>query len=254
MFATERKLPLSGGAEKRRYVRDMFSAVAPTYDLINRTISFTLDRRWRRRAVDRLEWERVPAGRYLDLCAGTLDLAAELANRRGFGGIVFGADFSRPMLQRGRGKAGRVRPLVADALELPFRDASFDGATVGWGVRNLADLDQGLREAARVLRPGARLVILESSTPPRQPIRGFYLFYFRHVLPRVGRLLSRHETAYSWLPASVAVFDSPEQLAQRMERAGFSEVRFERLLGGVCTIHVGVKAGPPRPEVPRAGA
>ncbi len=242
MFATERKLPLSGGAEKRRYVRDMFGAVAPTYDFINRAISFTLDRRWRRLAVDRLDWPRVAGGRYLDLCAGTLDLAAELARRAGFGGVVVAADFSQPMLRQGRGKAARVRPLVADVLELPFRDASFDGATVGWGVRNLADLDRGLAEAARVLRPGARLVILESSIPPRQPLRGLYLLYFRHVLPLIGRLISRHDTAYSWLPASVAVFDTPEALAQRMQRAGFAEVRFERLLGGVCTIHVGVKA------------
>jgi len=145
------------------------------------------------------------------------------------------------MLQLGRNKSRRTTPAVADALELPFRDATFDGATVGWGVRNLADLDAGLREAARVLKPGARFVVLEMSTPPREPMRTLYLGYFEHVLPRIGRLVSKHTTAYSWLPESARVFPEPEALARRMSEAGFREVSFERYLTGVTAVHVGVR-------------
>jgi demethylmenaquinone methyltransferase/2-methoxy-6-polyprenyl-1,4-benzoquinol methylase len=145
------------------------------------------------------------------------------------------------MLELGRDKAERVEPVTADALELPFPDASFDGALVGWGVRNLADLDAGLREAARVLRPGARLVVLEMSTPPRQPLRGVYLAYFEHVLPRIGRLVSKHTTAYDWLPESARVFPEPPALAARMTAAGFRDVRFTRFLGGITAMHVGVR-------------
>src|SRR5690606_37332342 len=144
MLATDRKLPLSGGQEKRSYVRAMFTAIAPRYDFLNHLLSLNIDRRWRRQAVNRLGWESAPEGTYLDLCAGTLDLAAELGQRAGFRGRVFGADFVLPMLALGRGKSPRVRPVNADALELPFPDATFDGATVGFGVRNFAELDLGL--------------------------------------------------------------------------------------------------------------
>ncbi len=241
MFATDRELPLAGGAEKREYVRGVFTDIAPRYDLLNHLLSLNIDKRWRRRAVQELGWEQAPAGRYLDLCAGTLDLAAELASREGFQGTVVGADFVLPMLVLGRGKAARVTPLNADALELPFADAAFDGATVGFGVRNLLDLDAGLREAARVLRPGARFVILEFSTPPSQPLRALYFFYFRRILPLIGRLVSKHMTAYTWLPESVLAFPAPEGLAERMREAGFEAVRYRLLMGGVCAIHVGTK-------------
>lgn len=241
MFATENKLPVEGGREKREYVRGIFRDIAPRYDLLNHVLSLNIDRRWRRRAVDELGWEQAPAGRYLDLCAGTLDLAAELATRAGFSGSVVGADFVLPMLVRGRGKAARVAPLNADALDLPFPDASFDGATVGFGVRNLVDLDAGLQEAARVLRPGARLVILEFTTPPRQPLRGLYFFYFRRILPLIGRLVSKHRTAYTWLPESVLAFPEPDALAEQMCRAGFQGVRFRRMMGGICAVHVGTR-------------
>lgn len=241
MFATENKLPVEGGKEKRDYVRGIFRDIAPRYDLLNHLLSLNIDKRWRRQAVDELGWEAAPGGRYLDLCAGTLDLAAELARREGFAGGVVGADFVLPMLVRGRGKADRVAPLNADALELPFPDATFDGATVGFGVRNLVDLDAGLREAARVLRPGARLVVLEFTTPPRQPLRGLYFFYFRRMLPFIGRLVSKHRTAYTWLPESVLAFPEPDALADRMRQAGFGEVRFRRMMGGICAVHVGVR-------------
>jgi demethylmenaquinone methyltransferase/2-methoxy-6-polyprenyl-1,4-benzoquinol methylase len=241
MLATDSKLPAVSGAEKRRYVQGIFTAIAPRYDLLNHLLSLNIDRSWRRRAVDQLGWERRPEGRYLDLCAGTLDLAAALATRAGFRGSVIGADFVKPMLERGRGKAARVWAVNADALELPLADASVDGATVGFGVRNLADLDAGLAEAARVLRPGARLVILEFSTPPRQPLRGLYFFYFRRILPGVGRLVSKHTSAYSYLPESVLAFPGPEELAERLRARGFGQVSYRLMLGGICAIHVGTR-------------
>ena len=241
MSATDRELPITGGAPKRAYVQAMFEGIAPRYDLLNHLLSLNLDRRWRRHAVDRLDWERSPGGTYLDICAGTLDLAAELGNRRGFRGRVVATDFVQAMLVRGRGKSARAVPCNADALALPFAGAAFDGAMVGFGVRNLMDLDAGLREAARVLKPGARLVILEFTTPRWQPLRGLYLFYFRRILPLIGRFVSKHRDAYSWLPASVLAFPDPDALGDRIQDAGFREVRFELLFGGICAVHTGIR-------------
>jgi demethylmenaquinone methyltransferase/2-methoxy-6-polyprenyl-1,4-benzoquinol methylase len=241
MLASDRELPVSGGPEKRAYVRDIFTAIAPTYDRLNRIISFRFDQRWRRYAVGRLGWERKPDGIYLDLCAGTLDFAATLAGRAGFRGRVVGADFVEPMLRLGRDKAGRLAPVAADALELPFADASFDGAMVGWGMRNLVDLDAGLAEAARVLRPGARLVILEMALPPQPLLRRVYEFYFRRVLPWIGRRISKHTTAYTWLPASTFAFPEPPELARRLREQGFREVSFRLFMGGVCALHVATR-------------
>ncbi len=234
-------LPVPGGADKRAYVRGMFSAIAPRYDLLNHLLSLNVDRRWRRQAVAELDWERAPAGTYLDFCAGTLDLAATLGNLAGFAGRVVGADFVTPMLALGKGKSAAVVPVTADTLALPFPDQSFDGATVGFGVRNLADLDRGLEEAARVLRPGARLVVLEFTTPAWQPLRSLYFFYFRRVLPLIGRIVSKHGSAYSYLPESVLAFPGPEELKARIGRAGFDGVRVKLLMGGICAIHVGTR-------------
>jgi demethylmenaquinone methyltransferase/2-methoxy-6-polyprenyl-1,4-benzoquinol methylase len=219
----------------------MFTAIAPRYDFLNHLLSLNVDRSWRRAAVARLGWEAKPDGTYLDLCAGTLDLAAELARRDGFRGRVVGADFAVPMLKRGRDKAARTSPVAADALELPFPTARFDGALVGFGIRNLADLDAGLHEAARVLKPGARLVILEFATPRFAPLRAVYLFYFRRILPAIGRLVSKHRDAYTYLPESVLGFPEPEALSQRLVAAGFSRVGFARLSGGICTVHHGTR-------------
>jgi len=241
MLASDRELPVSGGPEKRAYVRDIFTAIAPTYDRLNRIISLRFDQRWRRYAVRRLGWERRPDGIYLDLCAGTLDFAATLARQPGFRGRIVGADFVQPMLRLGRGKAARLAPVAADALELPFADASFDGAMVGWGVRNLVDLDAGLAEAARVLRPGSRLAILEMSLPPRPRLRRLYECYLRRVLPWIGRRISKHTTAYTWLPESTLAFPQPPELARRLAAQGFLEVSYELFLGGVCALHVGTR-------------
>jgi demethylmenaquinone methyltransferase/2-methoxy-6-polyprenyl-1,4-benzoquinol methylase len=243
MLASDRELPVSGGPEKRTYVRDMFTAIAPTYDRLNRVISLGLDQRWRRYAVGRLEWERAPEGMYLDLCAGTLDFGAMLARQRGFRGRIIGADFVQRMLRLGRSKSSRLAPVAADALALPFPDRTFDGAMVGWGARNLVDLDAGLREAARVLKPGARLVILEMTLPPHPWLRRPFLFYFHRVLPWIGRAVSKHTSAYTWLPESTRTFPTPAELARRMERAGFTGVGFRLMLGGVTAVHVGAKSG-----------
>lgn len=234
-------LPEAGTA-KRSYVRSMFTAIAPRYDLLNHVLSLNVDRQWRRRAVDRLGWGAAPAGTYLDLCAGTLDLGIELRRRSGFRGRVVGADFVLPMVQLGRRKDPEIRVLVADALDLPFRERTFDGCMVGFGVRNLADLDRGLKEIARILRPGGRAVILDFAIPVAQPVRWLYLLYFRRVLPRIGRLVSKHTNAYEYLPDSVTHFPDPEALSGQLAAAGFSEVGFQRLTFGIAALHWGLAA------------
>ena len=231
----------AGGAEKRAYVRRIFSEIAPRYDLLNHLLSLNIDRGWRRRAIGALRWERAPDGMYVDLCAGTLDVGAELARQPGFAGIVVGADFAEPMLRVGVGKAGAssLAPVAADALALPIADGSASGAIVAFGVRNLADLDAGLREARRVLEIGSRFVILEFSTPRAPVVRTIYHLYFKYILPLVGRLVSGHRTAYRYLPESVANFPDPQQLARRMELAGFRNVQWRSLTLGIAALHWG---------------
>ena len=230
-------------ADKRRYVRQIFSDIAPRYDLLNRVLSLNIDRSWRRRALARLNWPAKPAGTYLDACAGTLDLAAMLAASRGFSGTVVGADFALPMLHRGAGKikGHSVLRAGADSLVLPFGDRTFDGATVGFGVRNMSGLDRGLAELGRVLKPGARLVILDFATPPTGVLRALYMLYFKRVLPVVGRLVSGHPTAYSYLPDSVQDFPPPEELERRMTAAGLHDCGHERLSGGIAAVTWGTR-------------
>jgi demethylmenaquinone methyltransferase / 2-methoxy-6-polyprenyl-1,4-benzoquinol methylase len=241
MLASDRQLPVSGGPEKRAYVRAIFSSIAPTYDRLNRIISFHFDQGWRRYAVARLGWERKPEGIYLDLCAGTLDFGAILAGRPGFRGRIVGADFATPMLKAGRNKSARLDPVTADALDLPFPDLAFDGAMVGWGMRNLVDLDAGLAETARVLKPGSRFVSLDMSLPESPLLRAVYQIYFTRIMPLIGRWVSKHTTAYSWLPESTRVFPRPAELARRMTMHGFDQVSFHLFMGGVCVLHVGTK-------------
>jgi demethylmenaquinone methyltransferase/2-methoxy-6-polyprenyl-1,4-benzoquinol methylase len=233
---------LEAGSAKRSYVRSMFTAIAPRYDLLNHVLSLNLDRWWRRRAVERLLWAAAPGGRYLDLCAGTLDLGVELRRCPGFQGHVVAADFVLPMLRLGQRKDAGIRVLLADALELPFPGRTFDGCMVGFGVRNLADLDRGLKEIARVLRPGGRAVILDFAIPTAQPVRSLYLFYFRRVLPQIGRLVSKHTSAYQYLPDSVTRFPEPEALCGQLKAAGFSQVGFQRLTLGIAAVHWGLAA------------
>ncbi|MBX3173450.1 MAG: ubiquinone/menaquinone biosynthesis methyltransferase [Gemmatimonadaceae bacterium] len=228
---------------KRTYVQRIFSEIAPRYDLLNRLLSLGIDRRWRARALKRLAWTAAPTGTYLDLCAGTLDVGATLATREGFGGHIVGADFAQPMLVAGSGKAPRavLQPVVADALSLPLRDNAFDGAIVAFGIRNVADLDKGLAEVLRTLKPGARFIILEFSTPRVPMVRAAYLFYFHRILPLIGRLISGHKTAYTYLPRSVANFPETGKLAEAMTRAGFRDVSWETLTFGIAAVHVGTK-------------
>ena len=234
----------AGAAVKRAYVQRMFSDIAPSYDLLNRVLSLGIDRYWRRVALARLGWERSPGGTFLDLCAGTLDVARALSGRRGFAGRVIGADFAEPMLRAGRAKVtGRdITPVVADALALPVADGSLAGAIVAFGIRNVADLDAGLREVLRTLQPGARFVILEFSTPRLALVRAVYHAYFHHVLPRIGGLVSGHRTAYTYLPDSVKAFPEGSVLAQRMRDAGYRDVQWRALTFGIAAIHVGAKA------------
>jgi demethylmenaquinone methyltransferase/2-methoxy-6-polyprenyl-1,4-benzoquinol methylase len=227
-------------ADKRQYVQRMFSEIAPRYDLLNHLLSFNVDRSWRRRAIAALAWERAPGGTYVDLCAGTLDVSVALASQPRFSGYVLGADFAEPMLRAGSAKAGQsVRPVVADALQLPFPDQSAEGAIVAFGIRNVADLDAALVETFRILKPGARFVILEFSTPRSAIVRTGYHAYFHHVLPTIGGAISGHRTAYRYLPDSVTHFPSADALAERMRDAGFAKVTWEPLTFGVAALHVG---------------
>jgi len=232
------------GEGKRAYVQQMFSDIAPRYDLLNHVLSLNIDKAWRRRALRALAWTSRASGRYLDLCAGTLDVGATLTREAGFSGFVVGADFAVPMLQHGAGKASRkvLAPVGADALALPLESQTLDGAIVAFGIRNVADLDAGLREVRRVLKPGARFVILEFSTPPNALVRIAYQAYFHHVLPFIGRIVSGHRSAYTYLPMSVAQFPTEERLAQHLRDAGFATVTWERLTFGVAAIHTGVVA------------
>ncbi len=229
----------SRGADREKQVQTIFSEIAPRYDLLNHVLSLNIDRAWRRKAVDILGWEEKPGGRYLDACAGTYDLSLELVNRGAFVGSVVASDFAQPMLVVGRDKLEdrSVTPVCGDTLNFPFPDGTFEGATVGFGVRNLSDLDEGLREFRRVLRPGARLVILEFTVPPNPVVRAGYMFYFNRILPILGRLVSGHPWAYSYLPASVREFPGPDDLAQRLLDAGFSASGYQLVTFGIAAIH-----------------
>ncbi len=228
------------GDGRRDQVRTIFSEIAPRYDLLNHVLSLNIDRRWRRAAVDRLEvGDEGPGCRVLDACAGTYDLSLELVGREGFSGRVVAADFAGPMLVEGLPKLRdtSVAPVCGDSLRLPFADGVFDRAMVAFGVRNLADLERGFSELARVVRPGGRVVILEFTTPPNPIMRHLYLFYFHRVLPLIGRVVSGHPWAYTYLPESVREFPGPEALSGLLKEAGFAQVGWEYLTGGIAAIH-----------------
>jgi demethylmenaquinone methyltransferase/2-methoxy-6-polyprenyl-1,4-benzoquinol methylase len=221
----------------------MFDRVAARYDVLNSVMTAGLHHRWRERAADRAELE--PGDSALDVCCGTGDLALELARRVAPGGRVVGCDFSEPMLDLAREKAAAseatsARFEWADALNLPYDAGRFDAVTVGFGVRNLADLDRGLREMARVLRPGGRLVVLEITQPSRPPLSTFYSLWFDRVVPLLGSLSGDPE-AYSYLPESVRSFPDPHRLAARMDAAGLGRIRYTVLAGGIIAIHSAVR-------------
>jgi demethylmenaquinone methyltransferase / 2-methoxy-6-polyprenyl-1,4-benzoquinol methylase len=213
-------------------VRAMFDRIAPVYDAMNRAMTLGLDQRWRRATVAAAVH---PGDRVLDVCCGTGDLAL-MAEREG--GQVTGVDFSEPMLERARRKSSTVEWVLGDALALPFPAASFDAATVGFGVRNLDDLGRGLSELRRVVRPDGRLGILEI-TRPRGLLAPFYRLWFDGLVPLFGKLLPGG-SAYTYLPASVRRFPDPDALSELLRAAGFADVRYRLFAGGIVALHTGV--------------
>ncbi len=211
-------------------VEAMFDRISPVYDPMNRLMTAGLDRRWRRLTVGAVVR---PGERVLDACCGTGDLAIE-AQRAG--GRVTGLDFSERMLERARQKSADVEWVRGDVLALPFADGSFDAVTVGFGIRNVENLEAGLRELARVLRPGGRLGCLEI-TRPRGALRPFFALWFDGLVPLAGKVLPGGE-AYTYLPASVRRFPGPEDLGGAMRRAGFAEIGWRLLGGGIVCLHV----------------
>jgi demethylmenaquinone methyltransferase/2-methoxy-6-polyprenyl-1,4-benzoquinol methylase len=214
----------------------MFDAIAPRYDLLNHVLSAGLDRRWRERAVDTLALR--DEARVLDLCTGTGDLAIATVHRSR-GVSVVGIDFAGEMLRLGLAKVRgaslqeRIRLVRGDAARIPLASGSCDAATIAFGIRNVAEPERALAEIARVLKPGARLAILEFGEPRIPGVRTLYAWYFRYMLPLVGRLISRHQTAYSYLPASVGTFPPPAEFSRILAATGFSQVRAVPLTFGI---------------------
>jgi len=234
---TEAK-PATGTLEEPQ-VRAMFDRIAGVYDRMNSVMTAGMHHRWRERAADLAELQ--PGARALDVACGTGDLALELARRVGPGGEVVACDFSEQMLELARAKAAdlaTVRIEWANALELPYRDDEFAAATVGFGVRNFADLERGLSELARVVRPGGKVVILEMTTPTRPPLSTFFALWFDRIVPLLGRLAGDGD-AFTYLPRSVQRFPGPHELAATMERCGLRSIRYVLTAGGIIAIHVG---------------
>jgi demethylmenaquinone methyltransferase/2-methoxy-6-polyprenyl-1,4-benzoquinol methylase len=241
--------PGAPGVLEEAQVRAMFDRIAGLYDRMNTVMTAGMHHRWRRRAA---ELAAVPAGgTALDVATGTGDLALELAARLGPGGQVVGSDFSERMLELARakavqgpqapGSAAAIRFEVANALALPYPDSSFDAATVGFGARNFSDLEQGLRELIRVVKPGGRVVVLEITTPTRPPLSYFFELWFDRLVPALGRVAGDPQ-AYSYLPSSVRRFPGPAELAELMWRCGLEDVRYVVTAGGIIALHVGVVA------------
>ena len=223
----------------------MFDRIAGVYDVMNSAMTAGMHHRWRARAADRAEL--APGDAALDVCCGTGDLAFELARRVGPDGRVVGSDFSERMLDLAREKPvpeAAAKPIFewADALDLPYDDGGFDAVTVGFGVRNLSDLDRGIAEMARVLKPGGRLVILEITQPTRPPLSTFFSVWFDRIVPLIGRFAG-DSAAYSYLPESVKRFPPPQGLAAIMDGAGLERIRWTILAGGIIAIHSGRRPG-----------
>jgi demethylmenaquinone methyltransferase/2-methoxy-6-polyprenyl-1,4-benzoquinol methylase len=228
-------LTARSGTLEEGQVRAMFDRIAGPYDLMNSVMTAGLHHRWRQRAAD---LARVgPGARALDVATGTGDLAIELASR---GAEVVGSDFSPGMLEVARRKAPGLTWEQGNALALPYPDASFDAATVGFGARNFSDLGQGLREMARVVRPGGRVVVLEITTPQRPPLSTFFSLWFDRVVPLLGKLTSEPD-AYTYLPSSVKRFPGPEALAGELAAAGLTDVRWILTAGGIIALHAGTR-------------
>ncbi|MFQ5957168.1 MAG: bifunctional demethylmenaquinone methyltransferase/2-methoxy-6-polyprenyl-1,4-benzoquinol methylase UbiE [Candidatus Brocadiales bacterium] len=247
--APEKLLKKEGGD-----IRRMFASIAPTYDLLNRLLSLGFDRRWRERAVELSELSEYKDTKVLDICTGTADLAIAYSQKLGPGGQVVGSDFCWEMLARAPSKlktlnteGGNSITLVqADALHLPFPDNSFHVVSVAFGIRNVSDLRDGIKEMARVIMPGGRVVILEFGLPESRAFKMAYNLYFNQVLPRVGNLIaaigsSERTRAYTYLPASVGEFPNAQGLRELMESLGLTDVASHPLSMGIANVHVGKK-------------
>jgi demethylmenaquinone methyltransferase / 2-methoxy-6-polyprenyl-1,4-benzoquinol methylase len=224
------------GTLEEPQVRAMFDRIAGRYDAMNQVMTAGLHHRWRSRAADLAAVG--PGERALDVATGTGDLAIELARRVAPDGEVVGCDFAERMLELARAKAPHIRWEAANALGLPYQDSSFDAATVGFGARNFADLERGLAEMVRVVRPGGRVVVLEITTPQRPPLSWFYDLWFDRAVPVLGRLAGDAE-AYRYLPSSVRRFPGPRELAAQMARSGLRRIRWILTAGGIIAIHAG---------------
>jgi demethylmenaquinone methyltransferase/2-methoxy-6-polyprenyl-1,4-benzoquinol methylase len=232
-------------SEQARRVREMFAGIANRYDLLNHLLSGNTDKRWRRLVAKRLhEVLSVKGARALDVACGTGDLSLALA--KGTGARVVGTDFCRPMLEIAARKASasdvsEIPFVEGDALKLPFADCSFDAVSIAFGLRNLVSVEAGLKELWRVLKPTGRAAILEFSSPVVPGFRALFQFYFTRVLPKIGGLISGSRGAYEYLPDSVSRFPDQKRLAALMREAGFEEVEYQNLTGGVAALHLGTR-------------
>jgi demethylmenaquinone methyltransferase/2-methoxy-6-polyprenyl-1,4-benzoquinol methylase len=229
----------SAANEHAGRVREMFASIAGRYDLLNHLLSGNVDKRWRRIVATRVrEKLSSPDSSVLDVACGTGDLSLTLFEITG--AEVVGTDFCRPMLEIAAGKIpGGIRLIEGDALDLPFRNGTFDAATIAFGLRNLSNVESGLAELSRVLKPGGWVAVLEFSRPANAILRPVFNLYFRKLLPWMGGLISGYRSAYTYLPASVQKFPDQSQLSLLMEQAGFVQVGYENLTGGIAALHMG---------------
>tara|TARA_Y100000588_G_C14068026_1_gene844496 strand:+ start:179 stop:910 length:732 start_codon:yes stop_codon:yes gene_type:complete len=237
------KIELS--AEETNPVQAMFNAVAPRYDLLNRLLSIGIDRHWRKVAVR--EFEQVENKKYLDMATGTADVALEFAKIHSKASQIIGIDFSVSMLKLGRQKiitngfCKRIKLLPGAAENIPLKNDTFDGTITAFGVRNFIDAQKGLKEMCRILKPNGKIVVLEFSFPKNELLNKIYRFYFEKVLPFLGRIISGHKKAYSYLPLSVINFPQDKAFNELLECSGFKSVSFKSLTLGIVTIYTGIK-------------
>lgn len=246
-YGSERILPYNNKEHKAAQVRRMFDSIATTYDRLNHTLSFGIDRLWRRKGIAFLR-PFSPAS-ILDIATGTGDLAISICRKLKAGRII-GADISEGMMEIGRkkvaeaGLSGHIAFEYQDCTALTYADNSFDAVTAAFGVRNFEDIEKGIAEMYRVLKPGGHLMILELSTPIHFPMKQLYSFYSKFVIPGIGRLLSKEQTAYSYLPASIKVVPQGKVMTDLLSRTGFSEARSETLTFGICSLYTASKDTP----------
>ncbi|CAM2801946.1 demethylmenaquinone methyltransferase [Paenibacillus sediminis] len=235
---------ISKPKEKEQFVHSVFESIAPKYDLMNDILSFRRHKAWRKFTMQRMSMR--PGDTAIDLCCGTCDWTVSMAKESGSGKIV-GLDFSESMLDVGRKKISeqqledQITLVQGNAMSLPFDDNTFDYATIGFGLRNVPDLHQVLREMKRVVKPGGKVVCLELSKPTWQPFKGIYYFYFQKILPMLGKLLAKRYEQYKWLPESLIQFPGREQLAQIFRETGLTDVQAYPLTGGIAALHIGTK-------------